>query len=292
MTDAAILRQAAERPAATAVINNGSAIPYAALAKAMTQFANALHALGLRPGQMAAIECRDQYLHLLLLLAAERLGVATVSFVARELATTAPTTLFHQADLVVAEQAARVKGARRLHQIDPGWIEAALRLPGNTAPLPPKAPGDCLRIQRTSGTTGVPKLLALTRALHERRKESWALLDPPGPGPRQLLASPFTIAAMYTQASNALASGGTLVFENRVGLAEALVLHAIDRITIMPGQLRALIDKWPGDLRRPPALSILTIGGRIAPDSAAARSNARPRVCASSIPATRRATSP
>lgn len=92
MTDAAILLQAAERPAATAVINNGSAIPYAALAKAMTQFANALHALGLRPGQMAAIECRDQYLHLLLLLAAERLGVATVSFVARELATTAPTT--------------------------------------------------------------------------------------------------------------------------------------------------------------------------------------------------------
>lgn len=265
MTDAAILRQAAERPDAPAVINNGRVVPYAAVARAMTQFTDALYALGLRAGQVAAVECRDQYLHLLLLLAAERLGVTTATLVAHELGAAAPTALIGLADLVIAEQAARIKGARRIHAVDRAWIATALSLPGGAAPLPVKAPGDRLRIQRTSGTTGVPKRLVLTRALHERRKESWALVDPLGPGPRQLLASPFTIAAMYTQASNALSSGGTVVFETRVGMAEALVLHDVDRVTLTPAQLRSLIDAWPAGLRRPPVLSVLTIGGRIAP---------------------------
>src|SRR5271154_1918646 len=86
MTIASIARHAAERPGAVAVINNGIAISYAELARAIGQFAQAVLALGPKPGAVVGIECRDHYLSLLLHLACERLGAGTFTISLSDLA--------------------------------------------------------------------------------------------------------------------------------------------------------------------------------------------------------------
>ena len=262
-TIAAIIRHAGERPGAAAVVNNGVATTYADLARTIAGFAQALAALGLRPGQTAAVQCGDQYLHLLLLLAAERSGIATASFVSGEL--DRPLPLLAQVDLVLTELPARISGARRIHAITKPWVEATLALRSEAEEIAPQSLDAPVRFQRTSGTTGFPKRILMRRRVHEARQSLWAEIDRMVPGDRALIALPFTMGTSYSHASSALRAGATTVFDSRVELAEALTLHAITHIKMLPLQLRDLLERLPPDFVKPPRLVVATVGGRLAP---------------------------
>jgi len=263
LTQAAIARHTAANPGGIAVINNGISISYGDLGRAVASFSEALVALGLRPGQVAAIECGVQYLHLLLVLACERLGVVSASFAASELEQSLP--LLAQVDLTITEQPARAAGARRVHAITKSWVDATLSSsPGPMTPVP-EARSDPWRIQRTSGTTGTQKRVLLGRGVRDGRIASWARIDEFAPGHRVLIALRFTFGSAYWQAAMALRAGAIIVFENRITLTEALALHRIDRVTLMPLQLREMLERMPPTFTRPPALAITTMGGRVSP---------------------------
>jgi len=77
-----IALHASERPHAVALINNGRAITYTEFDRDIRKFTAAVGALGLPRGRTAAVGCADFYVHWLLLLAFESLGIGTFSVVA------------------------------------------------------------------------------------------------------------------------------------------------------------------------------------------------------------------
>jgi fatty-acyl-CoA synthase len=261
MTIAAITSHAVERPNAVAVINNGIAITYAELARAVGSVGQALGELGLRPGHSVAIECRDQYLHLLLLLGCERAGVVSGSVIATELEQ--PLQLLSQVDLAITEHPERAVGARKVHAVTKSWVERALALPGAEGPSSSPSSADGIRLVRTSGTTGRPKLLLLTRRAHLGRVERWREDEALAPGHRYLMTAPFTLHAMYISAAASLRAGATVVFERRMPMAAALRPRAITHLKMLPLQLRDLLDRLPPDFVRLPGLLITALGGKL-----------------------------
>ena len=75
---------AAERPDSLALINNGRHVTYAELAHDIGKFARALDEFRLPRGSSIAVACDDLYVHWLLLLASEHLGIATASVAASD----------------------------------------------------------------------------------------------------------------------------------------------------------------------------------------------------------------
>src|ERR1700680_1358765 len=92
---------ATERPEAAALVNRDRTISYAEFRRDIGKFAVALREFGLPRGSTVAIGCDDVYTHWLLLLAFERLNVATASFDRME--TPAPRELIAGVDLVLSQ---------------------------------------------------------------------------------------------------------------------------------------------------------------------------------------------
>ena len=123
---------------------------------------------------------------------------------------------------------------------------------------------DPIFLQRTSGTTGTPKRLLVRRRAYEGRIVSWTRILDIAEGHHVLIALPFTFASAYWQTAIALRVGATIVFESRIALPEALILHRIDCATLMPLQVRETVDHPPANAVRLPGLTMVTIGGHIA----------------------------
>ena len=127
MTSDHIAFHAAERPDAVALVNNGREITYAEFSLDIRKFTRALREFGLPRGAKVAVACDDIYFHWLLLLASERLGIATASFESGDGWGRGP--LLAYMDLVLSEPHFPIQGARRHHPVSQQWLQGVLALP-------------------------------------------------------------------------------------------------------------------------------------------------------------------
>src|SRR5215470_4003438 len=154
MTADYIAFHASERPDAVALVDRGREITYARLGRDVAAFVRAAREFELAPGDSAAVGWGDFYVHLLLLLALERLGVATASYLENEEPARLARTLAGF-DLALSRSRAHGGYAKRHQAITEEWVQAALAAgDGEAAEILPRGPGDPLRILSTSGTTG------------------------------------------------------------------------------------------------------------------------------------------
>src|SRR5262249_27658528 len=138
------------------------------------RFMRALSEFGLRRGNWAGIGCDDIYIHWVLLLAFERLTIATASLHKRELGEA--QRLLASLDIGLSEWDFPGASIRRNHPITPEWIQHVRGLSEiDQATLPPKESDDIVRILRTTGTTGSPKLLRSPRRTQEAWANTWIL---------------------------------------------------------------------------------------------------------------------
>ena len=84
MTIEYLIHQAQERPQAIALIEGDREICYADFTRDLWRFTRAVQAFKVPRGGSVAIGCDDFYTHWLLILAFERLGIATSSFDSNE----------------------------------------------------------------------------------------------------------------------------------------------------------------------------------------------------------------
>jgi acyl-coenzyme A synthetase/AMP-(fatty) acid ligase len=151
-------------------------------------------------------------------------------------------------------------------------------LPESDPPaLPAAGADDPVRILRTSGTTGAMKMLALPRRQHEGRLQRYAAQYQFTEASRYLMTMPLTVGHIYGSAMACLRSGGRLVVEppGRMSPAMALAMHGITDVTLMPVQLKHVLDGLPGDFPKPSRLTVCSFG---APISAALRQRALDRL--------------
>ena len=274
MTADYIAYHAAERPDAIAVVNDGRPVTFAEFSRDIRKAAHALREFGLPPGGSVAVGCDDFYLHWLLLLGLEQLGIASATLQTREGPSALP--LLASMDLVLGEHAYPDDAAKRHRLITPDWVRGIFaHEDGGEAAAPSKAPEDTVRILRTSGTTGASKRLRFSRRQLDIRASAhiWGMEFTRRS--RCLMSLPFTLNSSYLFAVACIRAGGTVISEKRMGAVEAISAHAISHVMLLPIHLRALLDALPETFEKPSELLVLSLG---APLSDALREKAMTRL--------------
>ena len=256
---------AEERPQGLAFADGTRAVTYAEQLRDVHKFIRAAAALGLAPGNSVAIGCDDFYAHWLLIQAFEYLGIASASFHAQE--GSSVRALLGVVDLVLAEPHYPT-GGWKTRAITPHWLHSIHELPDGVPPPPAQwQPDQPVRIVRTSGTTGEAKRFHMGYAGSEARLQqlSWLYREhPTGSGSLSTLS--FAIGSTYHFASLALRGGRVVVAASRVAMPELPDRIRRDRLcslTLLPVQIKELLDHLPPDWVKPERLEITAFGAPV-----------------------------
>ena len=258
---------AAERPDAVAFVDNGRAVTYRRFGSDVRKMMTALQGFELARGAWVGVGVAHthQYLHWVILLALDRLGIATVSLFPQESA--GAYRILARLSLVISEWEFPGALIKRHHAITTAWLEKVLALAeiGDEA-LPAKSGDDVVRILRTTGTTGEPKVIRSPRRTLEAWADCWAWKLGLSERSRFLLTLPLEVNTIYTLAIGALRAGSMVIFETRFHLAMAMSDHAITDVCLFPVDLRAVLDTLPHGYVKPGKLAITTFGAIVSDD--------------------------
>lgn len=160
------------RPGAVAFLGSGVAVSYGQLVADVRRVGRFVLSQGLSAGQRAAIMMRPSYLHVLLILALDRLGVTSVSLGLEKDVLSLPGIQALKLDALFAGESAPPDAGLTWVEVDPEAAPAALPIDSGwvDAEVPTdRAPDRITRLVFSSGTTGTPKPVALSRDLVMKR---------------------------------------------------------------------------------------------------------------------------
>jgi acyl-CoA synthetase (AMP-forming)/AMP-acid ligase II len=232
-------------PHAIAVIEAGYRYTYSDLSTMVVRAVKFLSGSGLQPGAIAAIACGSRYMHMVLILACECLGVATTSLAPSEL--TPNNEILRRCTVLYSEEPCTWRHAVPLTL---ELIAAIARIPvtGDDLALldAPPSPASGGRIVRTSGTTDQPKIMWNSPATIERMvMANRTMLD-------QLLVTEdflclyqFSIRTTYTHALLALRYGRTVVFSSLQDFQRDLGFIGTCHVVLLPAEAAGLCAMLP-----------------------------------------------
>ena len=256
MTAEYVAYHAACRPDAISIVSDGREIAYAELDRDIRAMSWAMRGLGLSRGQSIVVRCDNAYVHWLLLIASERLGVAAVSLV-----DDGDPELLASVDRILTDKALPA-GPVRQHALTEDWIAAALSSPEAETPPAPAA-DDCVRIVSTSGTTGPAKRFLVRRDAQDARTAQWITSFNISSSSRYLVSIPLAMRGTFDCGCACLRAGGTIVIETRKPTTQALCTHTVTHLLVLPMHLKAILEELPPDFAKPRDLTIVSFGGRI-----------------------------
>lgn len=257
---------AANRPDHPAVIDGGDTFTYRQFLDDLRRVIGWFRHQEIPSNAYVAVEWDGLYRHWLLLLALESLSVPTFSFAA---AANSPVydVVIGRADLVlhVSPRAASGSGTGpRQIETDADWWQGVLATaPVSTLPDAPP-PGRALRIVCSSGTTAAAKVMAQTAGQIDFRQSNCLWHYGLSTRTRHLVGMGFMIQADYLRAIACLRSGGTVIFDDRHSIWQALLDHRPTHMALMPLHLSPILESLDAG-PQPKPLHITAYGGRVPP---------------------------
>jgi acyl-coenzyme A synthetase/AMP-(fatty) acid ligase len=256
---------AQHRPGAIALIDGARQIDYATFHRDLGRFTRALLELKPPPRGLVAVTCEcGFYVHWLLVLACENLGLPSVSYLKREGVSLLP--LLRHAMLVLCGSAPPQEGTARRHVLTKEWLASAFSQPDEApaadtgyAPLGLNEPH---RVRRSSGTTGVPKLMMATRGYEAQRLHVHQTGAGFNADSRFLVTMPFTVGVMHSVATACLRLGGTCIASGS-DLAQEFVRHRFTHARLFQFQIEALLDALPASFRKPADFTVILSSAHI-----------------------------
>jgi acyl-CoA synthetase (AMP-forming)/AMP-acid ligase II len=207
----------------------------------------------------AVIHVADPYLHWVLFFALEARGAISVPEAVQTRIDGAYLERVGSRIVFSSEPDPRLPGVKWA-AIGPGFrtVLAALR----PLPLPPRKldPEDPVCIVLSSGTTGAPKKVLLTRRLLERRTLHAREAEFLRPGARLSCLLPYQSMGGILSALQTWLVAGTLVFAREIEWAHELSSGGIDNLVATPIHLARVLDSLPNATPRPAALTIFCGG--------------------------------
>jgi acyl-coenzyme A synthetase/AMP-(fatty) acid ligase len=232
------------RPDAIAVVHGDLRVTYRSLAQHVVFVADDLTDRGLRPGQIAGVVASDRYLHLLILLAAQALGVTTMSLAQAELG--APARLDGLCDRIIMADPSS-SGSDKMLSMPRDWLQAILGWPvtdrGWGALERDPDPDFRVRLIKSSGTTGVPKVMGMTHRVQQGVIEKILLHAPPFvlAHPDFLCLYNFAVRAAHARVLLTLQQGGTVQFTGANVIWDQLASGIGNYAMFVAGDLERLV---------------------------------------------------
>lgn len=237
---------------------DGKRIPYATFERTVDAVARRARAIGLRPGESAAIAHANHYRFIVAALALGRIGVAF-----------APASLSaHLTDVLLQDRGQPGNGCKRIVTFDEVWPDDSLSSDGaETASFHDDGAAILMHCP-SSGTTGGPKFVPISHALAIRRIErDW--LSPSVLAARAGCAG-LRLACFITAGSSygfssilyALCGGGTVLqpINDPLDLQAWLVRSRVDHLVAPPIALGRMAEALP-PVRAPSSLATIEAGG-------------------------------
>lgn len=272
MFERLIAFQASQRPDAVAIETARHQFTYAELAGDIARCANWLTKLNLPVGARAVLHLQHTYLHWVLTFGLEAVGVVTASSATPE-ALPGDVALLKAGVCFIGERPASPLGAP-FHVIDGAWLRGLEAYPltyAGFAGSGRRGADDPCRIVVTSGTTGTPKKILLTRGMIDRRTTN-SMLSKGYAKPNLRAISNIGVGSIggFMLALACWALGGTLCHhDSSVSWAESLTRLNIDVFLLAPYHLQQLLRALPEDFVPHPDLTLCIGGGSLSKPLAA-----------------------
>ena len=254
-------------PGAVALIHNGREFTYAQFHRDWSKFLKAARCFDLARGGSAAICCGDVYVHWLLLLALDSVGIVTASFLSSE--GSSCEKLLSKVDVVISDDQQFSKYAAKFFHVTSEWISDVFiseEEPENNAEIEgadiePNAP---FRIVRSSGTMAGQKMMFKTREMFESRLERQLYYgsftcETTGFWPRLR----FSAHTAFAGATCCLRLGGTSIFDDTIDAAEAIAKYRPTYVEMLPLLLEKTLQELPGSFVKPHRLVVNVSGGAL-----------------------------
>ncbi|MCA8929718.1 MAG: acyl--CoA ligase [Alphaproteobacteria bacterium] len=229
-------------------------ITYSRFANDALRFTKALADLGVRRGQIVAIHHPHFYIAWLLTIACDNLGAVSTTDDAKSWQHA--RFLYDHVDIALSDSPVEGQAPFRHHRLSDDWVHTVLAMDlaaaaSQALPLPEWQ--DPVRISRSSGTTGIPKLICVTRQIQELRLNEDILTSGLNPDSRMLIiGAVFGINSMLRWCLICFKVGALLVkVSDRAG---ALRRHGITHIWALPLEYERLLGELPADARPNPHL--------------------------------------
>jgi hypothetical protein len=210
---------------------------------------DALAAAGIQPGMVVGVVAFDRLLHLLLLLACEALGVTTISLMPFEFGP--PMNLGRLCDRILASQPLSGLDAGKTLVMTQEWIMRTLHVPIGKHRLDAlkqeRNPNGLVRLIKSSGTTGVPKVMGMTYQVWQRsiQTDLRLMLPKTGAHPRFLFLYQFSVRGCHRFAWLALHLGGTIHFSDMDAAWNTIATGMVNYGLFITGDLEKLVREAP-----------------------------------------------
>lgn len=255
-------------PDETAVIYHDRSLTYGQLYQQSLQMVEALVALGVKEGDLVAVEDHQFVLHLVLLLALDELGATSLSYLDQEVEQIERG--LKACDWILCASDTQIKANSvdvACHLLTPVWLETVFaRRPDVTRTLKIHDPMAPLRLVKSSGTTGQVKFMIHSRAVRMNRVRLTQMRRSFSKDSRFLVLMSFSVEGLYQQVITVLQSGGCLIKVPRGKTVDALKTYHVSDILVLPLVLRPLLDHCEREGVTSRHVTLDCIGGRVDPD--------------------------
>jgi len=263
-----LAHHARRQPSFVALVHRSVPFSYRALAAQVVAVMDDLAVAGLRPGQVVGVEATDRHLHLLILLAAEALGLTTMSVTASELGP--PAALDRLCDRILASHPVSGVPSERRLTMPERWLEQIVGRPVRErrfAELEAEpVPNALVRLIKSSGTTGAPKVMGMTHRVQQAviGKTLFGMPAWLRAHPDYLCLYGFTVRAAHTRALLTLQCGGTIHLTAADALWAQISRGTGNYALFVSGDLERFVRSVPFG-QAPPSLYLDVIGSAVPP---------------------------
>src|SRR5690242_5620992 len=221
-------------PDEPAVIFPGGMATYGRLVECVENTSQHILRAGLKQGDIVALDLRHPLLHLVVILALHRCGIASITLQTSYLIEQSTLKI----DRLLSDRYQPPGSSFPLTLVNNDWLT-----PSNAPALAVtgfSSPDEVCRLVLSSGTTGTPKVIAVSERTLEHRFHRAALTNERG---RCLSMMGFSTLGGYQTLMTTLALGGSVCF---AGAPEALLqvisLFHVTHLVAAPFQIRTLLD--------------------------------------------------